>query len=94
MRKDRPETEELSQRPWNTGVLHKGTRVSPILETVSSLVRTSSGSQDDTEDDEAHDRQDFDRCEPELAFAIYSGTSKVYSKDDDEADGDPDAIVD
>lgn len=58
------------------------------------LVRTTAGSQDDTEDDEADNGEDLDGRKPELAFAVDTGASEVNRKNDNEADGDPDAVVD
>ena len=48
----------------------------------------------ETDDDEANDGQDLDRCEPELAFAESTGAQKVYDEDDKTSDRNPYDIVD
>ena len=46
---DRPEAKESTQSTFNIEILHKGSWVSPVLETVGMVVRTST-----TGDNEGH----------------------------------------
>ena len=47
----------------------------------------------ETDDDEAGDGQDLDRCEPELAFAKGPCPQKVYDEGDESSDRNPYGIV-
>lgn len=94
LRQNSPETKEFTECAWDPGVLDKGTGVLPELETMRSLVRTSSGGQDDTEDDETDDGEDLDGRKPEFTLPIDAGPGKVDCEDNDKADGDPDTVVD
>jgi hypothetical protein len=90
---DSPETEELTKRSLNTSVLGEGSRVSPVLETDLLAVGSTTGRDDDTEDDKTDDGQDLDGSEPELAFTVDTGTKEVDDDDDNETERDPESVV-
>lgn len=50
--------------------MHERTGVLPVLETDGLAIGSTSGGQDDSEDDETDDRQHLDRAEPELGLAV------------------------
>jgi len=72
-----PETEEPSECPWDFVVLSEWSRVAPVFETVLGVIRSTACSNDDTEDDQTGDGDNLDRSEPELAFAVNTGTEEM-----------------
>lgn len=92
---DGPETEELSEVTLDTGVLDKRSgRSVPVFETNDLARRSTTGRDDDTEDDQTDNGEDLDGGEPEFGFTVGTGTEEVDKDDDEETDGDPDTIVD
>lgn len=90
---DGPESEELSERARDALVLSKGSGVPPVGESEVTLV-SSSGVDDDTDEDQTDNGEDLDGGEPELGFTVTLGSEHVDADDDDKGDGDPDGIVD
>lgn len=90
---DGPESEELSERARDALVLSEGSGVPPVGKSEVTLI-SSSGVDDDTDEDQTDDGEDLDGGEPELGFTITFGSEHVDGDDDDKGDGDPDGVVD
>jgi hypothetical protein len=94
LREHGPETQKLSLSTRDPGVLNQRTGVLPILESDDFTIGSTSGGQDDSQQDQPGDGQYLDGSEPELALPIDTRAGKVDGEDDDETDGDPDGVAD
>lgn len=86
---------EIGSAQWQSGAKVAETHgVLPVLETDLLAIRSTSSSQNDSEDDQSDDGEDLDTGEPEFALSVDPGTGEVDSQNDYQADGDPDGVVD
>jgi hypothetical protein len=85
-------TKETTPCTGDALVLDHRSRVPPVLETVSLVVGTTAGGDDDTENDESGDSDDLDRGEPELALAEDARTHKVDDTNQGKADTNPKSV--
>jgi hypothetical protein len=85
-------TKETSPRALDTLVLDKRSGVLPVLETVSLVVGTATGRDDDTKDDEGNNGDDLDRGEPEFTLAKDTRAHKVDDANERKADGNPKCV--
>ena len=66
----------------------------PVLEADFLTVGTTTGRNDDAENDETDNRQDLDTGKPELGLAVCTRAENVDADDDQQTDRDPDTVVD
>ena len=72
LRHDGPPREEATLASANVVELREGTRVLPVTETDTVVVRASTEVEDDTKDDQSDDSDDFNGSKHELCFSISS----------------------
>lgn len=70
LRQDSPPGKETTLVPRNAVELGKRARMLPVTEAEAVMVRTATKIEDDTEDDEASNRQHLNGGENELGFAV------------------------
>lgn len=90
---DAEEPEEAALRSGDIHVLDKATRLPPVFESDGLVVRTPTGGDDDARDDEANDRDDLDRGEPEFHLAVGPVARKIDRVNDDEHEAHPHGVV-
>jgi hypothetical protein len=72
----------------------ESSRIVPVPEANSSLVVWTTAEHDDeTEDNETHDSDELDGCEPEFSFTKDFDCDNVEEEHNNEKDGDPDSVV-
>jgi len=94
LNQNREETEESTSRSFNASVLNEHSWVTPVPATDVFSVGSTSAIDHDSENDQTDDGDNLDDCEPEFSFTVSTGSSKVDSTGDDEADCDPNCRVD
>ena len=87
------ETQEATFRSSGNVSLHR-TRVLPVAESQAIVGGSSAKIDDESKEQQTHDRKNLDTGKAELGFSIYGDGENVQADDNNDQDGDPCCDVD